>query len=64
MKTLLEWITASVSFRNQTVAAQAASHQDLRDDMFRSEPCWDEVLISAMYDETARRFLDHMGPRC
>lgn len=29
----------------------------------RFDAMWDEVLMSSLHCETARSFLDHMGPR-
>jgi len=63
MKTLLAWITASIP----SVASTRSQRGPGRDDPYvsnsRSDACWDEALMAAMYDENARNFLDLMGPR-
>jgi hypothetical protein len=63
MKTLFEWITASVPSILPTLLQQGPGHDELYDNISRSDVCREEALMAAMYDENARTFLDFMGPR-
>jgi hypothetical protein len=36
---------------------------DVRDRQSLSGSAWDEILAASVYDENARTFLDHWGPR-
>jgi hypothetical protein len=63
MKALLAWITSSVRFVIPTASDEAAGRHDLDVTVSRFDAVWDEAVMAAMYDETARSFLDLMGPR-
>jgi hypothetical protein len=63
MKTLFAWITASVPTGNPTCSERDPNFHDPHVNITRSDACWDEALMAAMYDENARIFLDLMGPR-
>ena len=63
MKTLFAWIAASVPSASPTQSERGRGRHDPCINVSRSDACWDEVLMAAMYDENARTFLDHMGPR-
>lgn len=63
MKALLAWITSSVSSVISTSAQRGPRSEDPYVNISRSDACWEEALVAAMYDENARSFLDFMGPR-
>jgi hypothetical protein len=63
MKNLLAWITASTPFVIPTRSQRGPGRDDPYVNISRSNACWDEALMAAMYDENARTFLDLMGPR-
>ncbi len=63
MKTLLAWITASASSVIPTRSERDPFTHDPYAGISRSDACWDEALMAAMYDENARTILDLMGPR-
>lgn len=63
MKTLLAWISTSVPSVIPTRSERGSSRDDPCVDVSRSDACWDEALMAAMYDENACTLLDLMGPR-
>jgi hypothetical protein len=63
MKTLIAWIIASVPALISTRSKRGPGREDPCFNISRSDACWDEALMAAMYDENARTFLDLMGPR-
>jgi hypothetical protein len=63
MKTLLAWINTSIPSVIPTRSERGPSRDEPYVNISRSDACWDEALMAAMYDENARTFLDLMGPR-
>jgi hypothetical protein len=63
MKSLLAWITALVPPVIPTRSERGRGRHAQYVNVSRFDVCWDEALMAAMYDESARAFLDHMGPR-
>lgn len=63
MKTLFESITLAVKYLFPSRSRQDQRRKGPNVTISRSDACWDEALMAAMYDENARTFLDLMGPR-
>lgn len=61
MNILLKLITKCVCFGK--AKAGNLSLVETGHEPSRFDAMWDEALISSMHCETARMFLDHMGPR-
>jgi len=62
MKTYLASIVALVSLRSRASSEPSPREGDSHGELSRPEACWDEALISTMYDENARMLFGRLGP--
>lgn len=63
MSFLRRLITKSSGFEKPATRAESQPTSDPGGEHLRFDAMWDEALMASMHCETARSFLDRMGPR-